>query len=78
MAEVARIDQHQVSISKDRLADRHDRMANELDDYVDQLKEMQIRSCQMDLSEGLQGQVNIFQDESKRQRDMANELRGEL
>jgi len=76
MGEVARIDQHQIAISKDRLADRHDRMASELDDYVDQLKEMQIRSCQMDLSEGLQGQVDIFQSESKRQRKMANDLRG--
>ncbi len=76
MAKVARIDQHQVSIGKNRLADRHDRMANELDDYVEQLKEMQIRSFQMDLGEELQGQVDTFQSESERQRKMANELRG--
>ena len=76
MAKVARIDQHQVSISKDRLADRHDRMANQLDDDVKQLKEMQIRSVQLDLSDVLQGQVDIFQDESKRQRKKAKTLRG--
>ena len=57
MGEVARINQQQERVSKNGLADRHDRMANELDDYVEQLKEMQIRSFQMDLSEGLQGQV---------------------
>ena len=76
MGEVARIDQRQMEASKCRLADRHDKMANELDDYVEQLKEMQIRSFQMDLGEELQGQVDTFQGESKRQRKMANELRG--
>jgi len=76
VAEVARINQRQETASKNGLADRHDRMANELDDYVEQLKEMQIRSFQMDLSEGLQGQVEAFQGESLRQRGMAEKLRG--
>ena len=76
MGEVARIDQHHLDASKCRLADRHDKMANELDDYVEQLKEMQIRSFQMDLSEDMQGQVETFQGESLRQREMAEKLRG--
>ena len=76
MGEVARIDQRQMEASKCRLAERHDKMANELDDYVEQLKEMQIRSFQMDLSEDMQGQVETFQGESLRQREMAKELRG--
>ena len=76
MGEVARINQRQESASKCRLAERHDKMANELDDYVEQLKEMQIRSFQMDLSEDMQGQVETFQGESLRQRDMAKQLRG--
>ena len=76
MGKVARINQQQERASKNGLADRHDRMANELDDYVEQLKEMQIRSFQMDLSEGLQNQVEAFQGESLRQRGMAEKLRG--
>jgi len=76
MGEVARINQRQEQDSKCRLADRHDKMANELDDYVEQLKEMQIRSFQMDLSEDMQGQVETFQGESLRQRYMAEKLRG--
>lgn len=76
MVQVVNINQHKAIISKGRIADRHDRMANELDDYVEQLKEMQIRSFQMDLSEGLQGQVETFQSESLRQREKAEKLRG--
>lgn len=76
MAKVARINQRQELDSKCRLADRHDKMAGELDDFVEQLKEMQIRSLQMDLSENVQGQVDIFQGESLRQRGMAEKLRG--
>lgn len=76
MAEVVRIDHHKQVKVKNRLADRHDIMASELDDYVEQLKEMQIRSVQMDLSDEMQGQVETFQSESKRQRQMASDLRG--
>jgi len=76
VGEVARINQRKELYSKCRLADRHDKMANELDDYVEQLKEMQIRSIQMDLSDEMQGQVETFQSESLRQRDMAEKLRG--
>lgn len=76
MAEVARINQRQELEVKSRLADRHDRMADQLDDDIEQLKEMQIRSVQMDLSDVMQGQVETFQSESIRQRKMANDLRG--
>ena len=62
--------------SEELLAKRHDRMADELDGYVKQLKEMQIRSFQMDLSDTLQGQVDMFQSEALRQRDKAKQLRG--
>ena len=78
MVEVVNINHHMEISSKQRIADRHDRMANELDDYVEQLKEMQIRSFQMDLSEGLQNQVEAFQGESLRQRGMAEKLRRKL
>ncbi len=62
--------------SEPLLAQRHDRMADELDKYVGQLKDMQIRSFQMDLGDQLQGQVDMFQAEALRQREKAKQLRG--
>ena len=77
MAEVARINQHQEIAGNSKLADRHDRIANQLDDYVEQLKGMQINSVQLDLADELQGQVETFQSESIRQRNKSKQLRGE-
>ena len=84
MAEVASI--KQINSDKERLADSilvdiyktkamlHDKIASELDVMRSRLEDMVVESLLEVETNHLTGQIGIFQEEAKRQRDAASEL----
>ena len=79
MSKVARIDkqerEHIERLSNEGLANRHIRLAKELEENITKLKDMQILCFQNDLEARiLEGQIVIFEDEAIRQRGKAKEL----